>query len=127
LLWARLLTCCAGLSLLLVVLLWTDGVGYGDESAADSPGVDTDTGAVSKPQQSTGLTPEQKRTYARLFARWWLPTLLLLIIFVVVLMVVTRTLKNWVLGRSRPVRFDPVKDVWSQTDNTKLPGGKKER
>ena len=71
--------------------------------------------ASENPDESGGrLTPEQKRSYARTFARTWLPILLLLIIFVVLLMVVTRHLKLWMLDRRRPVKFKPVDDVWWQ-------------
>jgi hypothetical protein len=101
---------------------------YGSESApAGSDGTGTAGTTVAKTEKPAELTPEQKRTYAHLLAKWWMPTLLLIIIFIVVLMVVTRALRMWILGRSKPVKFNPVEDVWSQAKDVKRTGKKKKR
>jgi hypothetical protein len=112
------LTCCAALSMMVATALIVGAVGAG--------GYADDEGPTVKPEKPGGFTLDQKRKYAHLLGRYWLPTLLLLIIFVVVLMVVTRALRLWVLGRGRPVKFDKVEDVWSQAkDNQGKPGKRK--
>ena len=93
---------------------------YGPEPAIEEEHLTA--GASEGSDESAGLmTPEQRRSYARVFAQTWLPILLLLIIFVVLLMVVTRHLKLWVLGRQRPVKFKPVDDVWWQSPPRRSP------
>ena len=81
------------------------------EDSGNSSGAADETASPAGPEQSEP-GPEQKRTYARLFARIWLPVLLLLIVFVVLLMVVTRHLRLWVLGRHGQVKFGPTEDLW---------------
>jgi hypothetical protein len=115
---ARSLTWCAVISIMAPLVLMPGVAGaraYGADSGADVSAPEPAT--VDKPEKPGGLTLEQKRTYARLLAKYWLPTLLLLVIFVVMLMVVTRALKRWLLDRDRPVKFDPIEDVWSQAEN----------
>jgi hypothetical protein len=56
-----------------------------------------------------------------------MPILLLLVIFVVLLMVSARAFRMWVLGRQKPVKFDPVDDVWSQAKDVQNRKGKKRR
>ena len=108
----------------LALMLGLAGVpAYGEQSGADLSA----PGTADKPDKSGGLTREQKRTYARLLAKYWLPTLLLLVILVVMLMVATRALKRWLLDRDRPVKFDPVEDVWSQAENKSDKREKKKR
>ena len=100
--------------MLAAVLLVSLAGGRGYCAEGGAAGSDEKAGTITSADKPAGLTAEQKRTLAHHLAKWWLPILLLLIIFVVVLMVVTRAMKLWVLGRGRPVKFDPVDDVWSQ-------------
>ena len=95
-----------------MILCLAAGSGYGAADDPDKSG--TASGAVVKTEKPGALTPEQKKSLAHMLARYVLPVLLLLIIFVVILMVLTRAFRLWVLGRGRPVKFDPVDDLWSQ-------------
>lgn len=100
------------------VVLVVSGIadrGYSAENGSDPS--EQKSVSPAQPDKPGGLTPEQKRTYAHLLAKWWLPILLLLIIFVVLLMVVTRAMKLWVLDRKQEVKFDAVDDVWSQASD----------
>lgn len=122
------MTCCAAISIMapLTLMLGLAGApAYGEQSGADVSAPAPVT--IDKPDKPSGLTPEQKRTYARLLAKYWLPMLLLLVVFVVMFMVSTRALKRWLLDRDRPVKFDPVEDVWSQAENKADKREKKKR
>ena len=122
------MTWCAAISIIAALALMLGPAGaraYGEQSGADRPALKLAT--ADKSDKPSGLTPEQKKTYARLLAKYWLPTLLLIVVFVVMLMVVTRALKRWLLDRDRPVKFDPVEDVWSQAENKSDKRKKKRR
>ena len=90
-------------------------VGTGSLEASEGASSDEEI-KPSDPADTGEITHQQKRSYLRTFARIWMPIMLLLIIFVVVLMAVSRHLRLWVLGRWRPVKFEPVEDLWWKKD-----------